>query len=60
MRKRIEGEKNLLVMRALRIYSFNFLTYHTVVLAVVVMMYITSLVLIYLKTEILCLLTTLL
>ena len=46
-------------MRTLRIYSlYNFPMYHTAVLAIVIMLYITSLVLIYLITESLYLLTT--
>ena len=54
--------KNILfVMRTLRFYSLNnFPTYHRAILAIVIMLYITSLVLTYLITESLYLLITLL
>ena len=50
--KERKKEKILLAMRTLRNHFLNnFPMYHTVVLIIVVMLYITALVLIYLKTE---------
>ena len=47
-----------LVMRTLRIYSFNYFQTYVTVLAIIIVSYIISLVLIYLITISLCLLTT--
>ena len=47
----LKSRKNSPVLRTFRIYSLNnFPMYHTAVLAIVIMWYITSLILIYLKT----------
>ena len=51
-KKKRNKEKIFLVMRTLRSHSLNnFPMYHMVLLIIVVMLYITALVLIYLKTE---------
>ena len=52
-------KKILLMMRTLRLYSLNSISiYHIAVLAIVIMLYITSLTFIYLMTRSLYLLTT--
>ena len=58
-KKRKKKEKNFLfVLRTLGIYSLNnFPIYHSAVLTIIIMLYITSLLLIYLITGHLCLLT---